>query len=73
MDWLTVIGSYAFPIVACVGMGWYVKYTSDRNREDLKEIQKAHTEETREMREALKEMNQTLTELVTLWKNKKED
>ena len=72
MDWLQIIGSYAFPIVACIGMAWYVKYTSDRNREDLKELQKAHTDETKAMQEALQEVNKTLTELVTLWKNKED-
>lgn len=76
MDWLTVVGSYAFPIVACIGMGWWTKYTSDRNREDMKEMQKSHTEETKELRESLEKMNTTLTELVTLWKqndNRKDD
>lgn len=81
MEWVQVISAVGFPIVACIGMGMYFKYNSDRNREDLKEIQKsykedlkelqkAHTEESKEMRDALNKMNETLTELVTLWKDK---
>ena len=27
----SVIGQYAFPIVACVVMGWYVKYIVNPN------------------------------------------
>lgn len=39
------IGQYAFPIVACVVMGWYVKYTQDNYREDIQELSKNHKEE----------------------------
>jgi len=72
MEIVQLIGSYGFPIVACVGMAWYVKYTSDRNREDLRAIQQAHLEETNNLKDALAEVNRTLTELVTLWKKDKE-
>ena len=30
----SVIGQYAFPIVACVVMGWYVKYIQDNYKND---------------------------------------
>lgn len=77
MDWMQLIGSYAFPIVACVGLGWYLKYTSDRNREDQKEqqkqyaeqialIQEQHSEEIKALREEMVAMNKTLTELVII-------
>lgn len=77
MDWMQLIGSYAFPIVACVGLGWYLKYTSDRNREDQKEqqkqsaeqialIQEQHSEEIKALREEMGAMNKTLTELVII-------
>lgn len=72
MDWMQLIGSYAFPIVACAAIGWFVKYLIDRNREDLKEMQKQHSEETKALREEMGEMNKTLTELVIIMKNKEE-
>ena len=72
MDWLQLIGSYAFPIVACAAIGWFVKYLIDRNREDLKEMQKQHSDETKALREEMSEMNKTLTELVIIMKNKEE-
>lgn len=31
MDIATLLGSYAFPVVACLGMAWYVKYITDKN------------------------------------------
>ena len=47
------IGQYAFPIVACVIMGWYVKYTQDNYREDIQELSKNHKEEIDKVTSAL--------------------
>ena len=41
-DIVTLISTVGFPIVACVGMGWYVKHSTDAYREDVKEIQREH-------------------------------
>lgn len=41
----SVIGQYAFPIVACVVMGWYVKYIQDNYRKDINEISTRHKDE----------------------------
>ena len=42
---LTAISTVGFPIACCVGMGWYVKYTTDKNREDLTTLNTQHKEE----------------------------
>ena len=47
------IGQYAFPIVACVIMGWYVKYTQDNYRKDIQELSKNHKEEIDNVTSAL--------------------
>lgn len=47
------IGQYAFPIVACVIMGWYVKYTQDNYRKDIQELSKNHKEEIDKVTSAL--------------------
>lgn len=39
---MQLLGSYAFPIVACILMGYYIKYISDKNREDTKELNRSH-------------------------------
>lgn len=83
MDWLQLIGSYCFPIVACVAIGFYLKDRDDKHREDLKEmqnqhneelkeIQKQHSEETAALRQEMNDMNKTLTELVVIMKNREE-
>lgn len=54
----SVIGQYAFPIVACVVMGWYVKYIHDNYRKDINEISTRHKLEMDNVTEALQ--NNTL-------------
>jgi len=55
MDIATLLGSYCFPIVACICMAMYVKYITDNNREDTKELNKKHTEEMSAFKDEIKE------------------
>ena len=50
---ITMITTVGFPIVACGGMAWYVKYITDRNRDDLKEERTMHEAEMSKVTEAL--------------------
>ena len=54
MDIAALIGNYAFPIVACIAMAWYCKDTSDKNREDVKELNRQHTEEMMVFKDEIK-------------------
>lgn len=53
MDVIQLISSVGFPIVACLGMGWYVKYQTDNYRAEVKDMQKEHKEEIQKMSDAL--------------------
>lgn len=53
MDILSLIGQYAFPIVACIAMGWYVKYIQDNYRKDIQELSENHREEMNKVTSAL--------------------
>lgn len=55
MDILSLIGNVAFPIVACVAMGWYVKDTTDKQREDTINLNKQHTDEMMMFKDEIKE------------------
>ena len=55
MDILSLIGNVAFPIVACVAMGWYVKDTTDKQREDTINLNKEHTDEMMMFKDEIKE------------------
>lgn len=55
MDILSLIGNVAFPIVACVAMGWYVKDTTDKQREDTINLNREHTQEMMLFKDEIKE------------------
>lgn len=42
---IALIQSVGFPIVMCGLMGWYVKYITDKNREEITEEREAHKQE----------------------------
>ena len=50
---IQLITTVGFPIVACGGMAWYVKYITDRNREDMKEERDQHNQEMQKVTDAL--------------------
>lgn len=52
-DILTLIGSYAFPIVMCVAFFWRQYKSDEKHSEDMKEIRNAHETESAKFTEAL--------------------
>lgn len=55
IDLLQLLGSYAFPIVSCIAMASYVKYITDQQRDEVKELNKMHAEEMKEFKDNLQE------------------
>ena len=58
-----LIAQYGFPIVACLLLGWYVKYQTDSYREEVKSIQSDHKEEVTKMTEAINNNTLAITKL----------
>lgn len=54
MDIATLLGSYAFPIVACIAMAWYCKDSADKNRESVAKMNEQHTEEMLAFKDEIK-------------------
>lgn len=52
-DVITAITTVGFPIVACLVMGWYLKYTTDKNTEQINDLTKTHNEEMKSVTDAL--------------------
>lgn len=50
---LQIISTVGFPIVACGGMAWYVKYMTDKEREERIKINDQHKQEMTEVTTAL--------------------
>lgn len=67
MDFQTIaslVSSIGFPIVACLALGFYVKYQTDKYDTSVKELQKEHKEEVTKMTEALNNNTLALQKLV---------
>lgn len=52
---LQLLGSYAFPIVACIFMAIYVKDITKSSREDTKALNEQHTKEMNAFKDEVKE------------------
>lgn len=50
---VTLITTVGFPIVMCGAMGYYVKYITDRNHDDMTAERATHQEEVSNMIEAI--------------------
>lgn len=65
MEVLTeIITSVGFPIGMCIIMAIWIKITHDDHREDVKELQKNHTEETDAFVKAINENTLVLQKLI---------
>ena len=67
---VAVISSVGFPIVACIGLGWYVKYQTDNNNREVAEMRKEHTEEINKVTDALNNNTLALQKLCDKIDNK---
>lgn len=50
---LQAVATLGFPIVCAIVMAWYVKYMTDRNREDIAKLNTQHQQEMKEVTTAL--------------------
>lgn len=55
---LTVLGNYAFPIVSCIGMAYFVKYMYDQTNARVDKLNEEHKDEVDTLSEVIK--NNTL-------------
>lgn len=45
MEWVNLITTVGFPIVACVAMAWYVKDSNEKHRNEIRQLNDHHREE----------------------------
>ena len=48
-----IIMNVGFPIVMCGAMAWYVKDTSDKHREEVRQLNEQHNDEMQQVTTAL--------------------
>lgn len=54
MEVANLLGNYCFPIVACIVMARYVKYTTDKQSEETKLLNENHTKEMLAFKDEIK-------------------
>lgn len=60
---IQVVSSLGFPVACCGVVGWYVKYISDKSREQLNNIMEQHRTEMKEVTQALNNNTLAITRL----------
>lgn len=70
---MQAISTVGFPIVCCLCMGWYVKYSTDKNREELAKVNEQHKEEMTEVTQAINNNTIALTQLCDFIKGSGDD
>lgn len=67
-DVLSAITTVGFPIVCCIAMAWYVKYSTDSNKEEIAKLNEQHREEMKEVTTAINNNTLALQKLCDLMK-----
>lgn len=63
---LTVLGNYAFPIVCCIGMSYFVKYMYDQTNARVDKLNEEHKNEVDTLSEVIKNNTIALEKMNTL-------
>ena len=63
MDVTTIISTMGFPIAACIAMAWYVKYITDKNCQQVADMNKQHADDMKSVTEAVNNNTIALTKL----------
>lgn len=62
-DIAQLIATVGFPIAACIGMAWFVKYQTDSNKAELKEMREVYAKRVEDATKALNENTLALQKL----------
>lgn len=63
---LQAITTVGFPIVCCGAMMWYVKYSTDQNRDEVSKLNEQHRLEMAEVTQAINNNTTALQKLCDL-------
>lgn len=66
MDWnvvMTAVTTLGFPIVMCGAMAYYVKYITDKHREEISKLNEQHAKEMLDVVKAIDNNTVALTRL----------
>ena len=64
MDIVNIISNVGFPIACVFGLGWYVKYVTDKHEQEIKDLRESQEKQNAENRQALENNTRAIQELV---------
>ena len=66
---IQAVTQVGFPIVCCGAMMWYVKYSTDKNREEIDKLNEQHRQEMTDVTTAVNNNTVVLTRLCEILKS----
>lgn len=66
----TLISSFGFPICACLAMGYYINKINNEHRDEVKELNREHSEEMNNLKDAINNNTLALEKLITVINSK---
>lgn len=60
---MQALSSFGFPVVMCAAMAYYVKYSTDKSREEVARLNEQHKEEMLEITKAIENNTLAITRL----------
>lgn len=60
----TICSSLGFPILCCIGLGWWIKTITENFTKQLEETRKDHKEEIKSLKDSLDNNTIVLTKLL---------
>ncbi len=63
-DIITLISTVGFPITACIGMGWFVKWQTENNNKTMTDLRREQAEQNTTMLKAINNNTKALQELI---------
>lgn len=68
---IQAVTTVGFPIVMCGAMAYYVKYTTDKHREEVQKLNEQHNQEMKEVTQAINNNTVAFTKLCEKLDNSK--
>lgn len=62
-DIMTMISTVGFPIVACIGLGWFCKYMIDQSNKNIERMFEMYDKANTENRQAIEKMTTAVEKL----------
>lgn len=67
---MQLISNYIFPVVACIALAWYFAKVNEQYRQDIKDLNATHKEETKQLSEAIDNNTKVIQRLLDKMEDK---